>query len=182
MHLRLDTNMGNIYFDSSIQSFLDDELHAEDAITANAHEIDAATHQTMLTHLNNGGRIELKGSEFVFIPTPPDAYHVWNVDTGAWETNADLQAAKLSDWRANVAEITPKQLRLVLLENGINAKAVETAIAEIADETIREVAMIEWNYATGYQRNNENLIMIATDLLGLDALKIDAMWKAAILK
>ena len=69
-----------------------------------------------------------------------------------------------------------------LLENGINAKAVETAIASISDETTREIAGIEWNYATGYARNDENLIMIATDLLGLDALKIDEMWQAALLK
>ena len=88
----------------------------------------------------------------------------------------------MNDWRATVAEITPKQLRLVLLENGINAKKVETAIASIPDETTREIAGIEWNYATGYARTNENLIMIATDLLGLDALKIDEMWQAALLK
>ena len=112
----------------------------------------------------------------------PDQYYEWNDATGAWETNADLQAAKLSDWRNSVAEITPKQLRLVLLENGINAKTVEAAIAAIPDDTTREIAGIEWNYATGYARTNENLIMIATDLLGLDALKIDAMWQAALLK
>ena len=112
----------------------------------------------------------------------PDAYHTWNSATQEWETDADLQAAKLTDWRASVAEITPKQLRLVLLENGINAKKVETAIASISDETTREIASIEWNYATGYQRNNENLIMIATDLLGLNALQIDVMWQAALLK
>ena len=89
---------------------------------------------------------------------------------------------QLDVWRNTVSEITPKQLRLVLLENGINAKAVETAIASIPDETTREIAEIEWNYATGYGRNNENLIMIATDLLGFDDLKIDAMWQSALLK
>ena len=174
--------MGTIYFDSTIQSFLDDELHAEDAITVNAHAIDAETHQTMLAHLNSGGRIELSGSEFVFIPAPPDAYHVWNDISGIWETTADLQADKLARWRANVAEITPKQLRLVLLANGINAKAVEAAIASITDETTREIADIEWNYATGYQRSNENLIMIATQLLGLTEEQIDAMWLDALTK
>ena len=89
---------------------------------------------------------------------------------------------KLHLWRASAPEITPKQLRLVLLENGVNSKAVEAAIAAIEDETIREVAMIEWQYATGYQRNNANLIMIATELLGFDDLKIDAMWQSALLK
>ena len=114
--------------------------------------------------------------------TPPDTYHVWDAVKKQWQTNDELQAQKLQDWRATVAEITPKQLRLVLLENGVNSKAVETAIATIEDETIREVATIEWQYATGYQRNNVNLIMIATELLGFDDLKIDAMWQSALLK
>ncbi len=171
-----------IYFSKNTGGFYDNDIHAEANIPSDALEITVEQHQTMLMYLNSGGRIEVNGSEFVFIPAAPDAYHAWNDATKSWEANADLQAAKLADWRANVAEITPKQLRLVLLENGINAKAVEAAIETIADETTREVAEIEWFYATGYQRNNANLIMIATDLLGLDALKIDAMWQAALLK
>ena len=171
-----------IYFSKNTGGFYDNDIHAEANIPSDALEITVEQHQTMLMYLNSGGRIEVNGSEFVFIPAAPDAYHAWNDATKSWETNADLQAAKLADWRANVAEITPKQLRLVLLENGINAKAVEAAIETIADETTREVAEIEWFYATGYQRNNANLIMITTDLLGLDALKIDAMWQAALLK
>ena len=171
-----------IYFSMKTSAFYDDEIHTIERMPTDAMSITVGQHQAMLEHLNSGGRIELGGDDFVFIPAPPDAYHVWNEATGAWETNSELQAAKLADWRANLAEITPKQLRLVLLENSINAKAVEAAIAAISDETTREVAGIEWNYATGYQRNNENLIMIATDLLGLDALKIDDMWQAALLK
>ena len=171
-----------ILYSHAESAFYDSEIHAIADIPSDALEITAEQHQALLAHLNSGGRIEFGGDDFVFIHAPPDAYHTWNEATGAWETNAKLQAAKLSDWRANVAEITPKQLRLVLLENGINAKAVETAIASISDETTREIAGIEWNYATGYVRNDENLIMIATDLLGLDALKIDEMWQAALLK
>ena len=171
-----------IYYSHSQRAFYDDEIHQHEQIPSDALEITTEKHQEMLQHLSMGGAIELNDDEFVFIPAPPDAYHIWNETSKAWETNADLQAAKLDDWRNNVAELTPKQFRLVLLENGINAKAVETAISSIPDETTREVAGIEWNYATGYQRNNENLIMIATDLLGLDALKIDAMWQAALLK
>lgn len=113
------------------------------------------------------------------------AYLPENFELGTYVFNFETQTIEqktMAQQRENWPEITPKQLRLVLLENGINAKAVETAIASIADETTREVAGIEWNSATGYARNNENLIMIATDLLGLDALKIDEMWQAALLK
>ena len=171
-----------ILYSHAESAFYDSEIHAIADIPSDALEITADQHQALLAHLNSGGRIEFGGDDFVFIPAPPDAYHTWSEATGKWETSAELQATKLADWRANVAEITPKQLRLVLLENGINAKAVETAIASIPDETAREVAGIEWNYATGYARTNKNLIMIATDLLGLDALQIDTMWQSALLK
>ena len=171
-----------LYYSKTNAAFYDNDIHQADQIPVDAVEITSEQHGTMLEHLNSGGRIEISDNEFVFIPATPDAYHVWNETKQVWETDAKLQAAKLADWRNSVAEITPKQLRLVLLENGINAKKVETAIASISDETTREIAGIEWNYATGYARNNENLIMIATDLLGLDALQIDAMWQAALLK
>ena len=171
-----------LYFSKNTGGFYDNDIHAEANIPSDALEITVEQHQTMLMYLNSGGRIEVNGSEFVFIPAPPDAYHTWSEAAGTWETNADLQAAKLADWRANVAEITPKQLRLVLLENGITDANMQAAIANIPDETVREVAAIEWNNATGYQRNNPNLIMIATELLGLDALQIDTMWQSALLK
>ena len=171
-----------LYFSKNTGGFYDNDIHAEANIPSDALEITVEQHQTMLMYLNSGGRIEVNGSEFVFIPAAPDAYHAWNDATKSWETNADLQAAKLADWRASAPEITPKQLRLVLLENGITDANMQAAIANIPDETVREVAAIEWNNATGYQRNNPNLIMIATELLGLDALKIDAMWQAALLK
>ena len=108
-----------------------------------------------------------------------------NFALGTFVFNLETQTIEpktMAQQRENWPEITPKQLRLVLLENGVNSKAVEAAIAAIEDETIREVAMIEWKYATGYQRNNANLIMIATELLGFDDLKIDAMWQSALLK
>ena len=171
-----------LYFSKNTGGFYDNDIHAEANIPSDALEITVEQHQTMLMYLNSGGRIEVNGSEFVFIPAAPDAYHAWNDATKSWETNADLQAAKLADWRASAPEITPKQLRLVLLENGITDANMQAAIANIPDETVREVAAIEWNNATGYQRNNPNLIMIATELLGLDALQIDTMWQSALLK
>lgn len=112
--------------------------------------------------------------------SPPDRYHFWNGDLGEWETTAALQAERLAYLRANAPELTPKQLRLILLENGVTSTMVDAALASIEDEVTREVATIEWQYGTGYQRLNPNLIMIATQLLGLTDEKIDEMWKKAI--
>lgn len=89
---------------------------------------------------------------------------------------------QLQEWRETLSEISPKQLRIVLLENGITSAQVDDAISAIEDNHTKQVAMIEWQYATGYQRNNPNLIMIATQLLGLSDEQIDAMWQSALLK
>ncbi len=120
-------------------------------------------------------------SDFTVLPRP-DKYHVWDETRQSWQTNNELQQQKVIDWRNSVAEITPKQLRLVLLSNNIKSHEVESAIAQIDDEYLREVATIEWNYATGYQRTNANLVMIATQLLGLTDEQIDAMWLDALIK
>lgn len=170
-----------LYFSKKECSFFDSDVHR--TMPADIVEISNAQHQELLLHLNSGGAIDINlTGEFVFIPAAPDAWHRWNEQTNSWETNAELQAAKLQHWRETVQEITPKQLRLVLLANGFTSSAVETAITSIDDEITRETAMIEWQYGAGYQRTNANLVMIATQLLGLSEEEIDAMWLDALTK
>lgn len=168
-----------LYSQSNI-SFYDDAVHSEDQIPVDAIEITQEMHHSLLIHLSNSGGIKLSGNEFILLPPQPDKWHIWNEEISAWETNATLQAAKLENWRENIAEITPKQLRLVLLSNGITAAIVETAIGNITDEVTREIATIEWQYGTGYSRTNANLQMIATQLLGFSQEQIDEMWKHAL--
>ena len=112
--------------------------------------------------------------------SPPDSYHFFNVEVQEWQTTDELQAEKLNNWRESIAEITPKQLRLVLLANGVTSSDVETAILNIEDAITREIATIEWQYGTGYSRTNANLQMIATQLLGFSEEQIDEMWKHAL--
>ncbi|UOO89182.1 hypothetical protein LVJ82_17325 [Vitreoscilla massiliensis] len=112
--------------------------------------------------------------------TPPDNYHYFNEVSQEWETNDELQAAKLENWRQGVMDLTPKQLRLVLLENGFNSSKVEAAITQIEDEMVKETALIEWQFGTSFQRTNPNLVLIATQLLGFNDSQIDEMWKHAL--
>jgi len=74
--------------------------------------------------------------------------------------------------------LTARQLRLGLVLNGISLSSVEAAIDAIEDETDREVARIEWEYATTFERSHPLVNQIGA-ALGLTPEQIDAMWAEA---
>ena len=74
--------------------------------------------------------------------------------------------------------LTSRQLRLGLVLNGISLSSVEAAIDAIEDETDREVARIEWEYATTFERSHPLVNQIGA-ALGLTPEQIDAMWTEA---
>lgn len=76
------------------------------------------------------------------------------------------------------ARLTRRQLRLWLLSQGVQSAQVEAAIATIADPIQREVAMIEWQDATTYDRAHP-LVDTLGALLGFTTEQIDAGWQAA---
>ena len=124
--------------------------------------------------------IEITQELAMKLVSPPDPYHIFNEELQEWQTTDELQTKKLTTWRETIGEITPKQLRLVLLANGVSSSDVEAAILNIEDAITREIATIEWQYGTGYSRTNANLQMIATQLLGFSEEQIDEMWKHAL--
>lgn len=75
--------------------------------------------------------------------------------------------------------LTARQLRLGLVLNGISLSSVEAAIDAIEDETEREVARIEWEYATLYERSHPLIDRIGA-ARGLTPEQIDAMWAEAV--
>lgn len=74
--------------------------------------------------------------------------------------------------------LTSRQLRLGLVTNGISLSSVEAAIDAIEDPTDREVARIEWEYATTFERSHPLVNQIGA-ALGLTPEQIDAMWTEA---
>jgi hypothetical protein len=74
--------------------------------------------------------------------------------------------------------LTSRQLRLGLVANGISLPSVEAAIDAIEDEADREVARIEWEYATTFERSHP-LIEQVGSALGLTPEQIDDMWTEA---
>jgi|TARA_A100001518_G_C1207451_1_gene50127 hypothetical protein len=73
----------------------------------------------------------------------------------SWLNDANVILPKsdteqLERWRASAA-ITPRQARLVLAKHSL-LTGVADAIAAIEDEQQRQVAEIEWEYATSIER------------------------------
>lgn len=78
-----------------------------------------------------------------------------------------------------VPMITARQLRLALLRLGVTGAQVEAQIATIpGTDADREAAMIEWEYATTYQRDHPLVAMLGA-ALGLTEAQIDAAWMEA---
>jgi hypothetical protein len=74
--------------------------------------------------------------------------------------------------------LTARQLRLGLVTNGISLSSVEAAIDAIEDQTDREVARIEWEYATTFERSHPLIEQVGA-ALGLTPEQIDDMWAEA---
>ncbi len=78
-----------------------------------------------------------------------------------------------------VPVITARQLRRALLRLGVTGAQVEAQIAAMhGTDADREAAMIEWEYATTYQRDHP-LVALLGAALGLTTAQIDAAWKEA---
>ncbi len=69
------------------------------------------------------------------------------------------------------ASVTPRQLRLWLVTNGLPLASIDAAIGTITNALDREKAKIEWEYATSVERANPLLLFIAEELdLGSEEL------------
>lgn len=74
--------------------------------------------------------------------------------------------------------LTARQLRLGLLALGVTRAQVEALIAAIPDDTAREATLIEWEYATTYDRAHPLVAQIGA-ALRLAEQDLDAAWIAA---
>lgn len=72
------------------------------------------------------------------------------------------------------SEITPRQARLVLAKHGL-LTSVSNAIAAIEDEQQRQVAEIEWEYATRIERSAPWVTALYAGL-GLDKADVDSLF------
>jgi hypothetical protein len=78
-----------------------------------------------------------------------------------------------------LAPLSARQLRLGLVSNGISLSQVEATIDAIENQQDRDVARIEWEYASQYERDHPLIDQIGA-ALGLTPEQIDDMWMAAL--
>ena len=77
-----------------------------------------------------------------------------------------------------VPSLTRRQFRLALATNGFALADIESLIAQITDDTQRQIIQIEWQDATVFERNNSGLLAIAA-MMGLSSAQIDELWEQA---
>lgn len=78
----------------------------------------------------------------------------------------------------NLPPLTARRLRLGLIAAGISISSVDAAIAAIENDEHREVALVEWEYASQFERNHHLIEMIGS-MLGMTIEQIDTAWLAA---
>ena len=78
-----------------------------------------------------------------------------------------------------VPALTRRQFRLALATNGYSLTDIEALIAQIEDDTQRQIIQIEWQDATVFERNNSSLFAMAA-LIGLSGEQVDALWAQAL--
>ena len=79
----------------------------------------------------------------------------------------------------SVPALTRRQFRLALVTSGYSLTDIEALIAQIEDDTQRQIIQIEWQDATVFERNNNSLLAISS-LMGLSSAQIDALWSQGL--
>lgn len=77
-----------------------------------------------------------------------------------------------------VMSVTPRQIRIALIQSGISLTAIESMIDSLP-EPQKSVAKITWEYSVEFQRNNSLLVQMAP-LLGLTETDVDNLFALAI--
>jgi hypothetical protein len=105
------------------------------------------------------------------------------------DSDAELLNSGLGIWDVNSRSIiaipTPiptsisaRQIRLWLIQHGIQLYQIDNAIQQIQDDMVRQTVKIEWEYAPYVERSHPWLIPLAQSL-GLNEEQIDQAFREA---
>jgi hypothetical protein len=101
-----------------------------------------------------------KKDRWALLPEKPGSDYYWN--NGHWTQYVPVVPENVS----------ARQIRLWLINNGIQLSQVENAINNIEDPITRETIKVEWEYAPYVERNHPMLVPLA-QALGLTEQQID---------
>lgn len=82
--------------------------------------------------------------------------------------------------REAMPTLTPRQVKLMLLNIGVAPEMIDAQIAAMTDAETRAVAQIEWSSATYFRRTHPLLLQIAAAIGLTDPVQVDALWLAAL--
>jgi hypothetical protein len=90
--------------------------------------------------------------------------------------NTPLELATRNNVRP-IPDVTPRQIRLALLQLGITDAIITAAINTMPSPT-KDAALIAWEYSTAFQRNNQFVPFIG-HILSYDSIQLDNLWLSA---
>lgn len=102
----------------------------------------------------------------------------WMIDNDGSFTIAPYVPPTTEELRASMPDLTARQLRLGLIGNGIMPSQVDTALNAMPAGAAKEMALVEWDYASSFRRLHPLIASVGAALSLTDA-QIDAMWTAA---
>lgn len=111
-------------------------------------------------------------------PTDPEPVGRSLYDLAIAGTVEPYEPPTAEELRAGLPTLTARQLRLGLITNGIMPSQVQSAIEAMPPGADREKALVEWEYASSFDRLHP-LIATVGAALGLTDAQVDAMWTAA---
>jgi hypothetical protein len=146
-----------------------------------------------VSHMPTAGRynvvVEYVGEEegtfqgpWGYNPTDPYAAPAMKAAVESWVAQGKPIAAYVpptpAEQRAAMPVLSARRLRLGLIANGIMPSQVQTALEAMPAGVDREKALVEWEYASDFERLH-HLILTVGAALGLTPEQIDTMWMAS---
>ena len=77
----------------------------------------------------------------------------------------DLSFQEIEDRKPKPpSSCTPRQFRLALIQSNIDINTIESMLNNIQDETLRKIALVEWEYSIEIKRDHPLILSFASQL------------------
>lgn len=107
--------------------------------------------------------------------TCPDTFlEMPEAEFEAMKASFDISAFQEAMKKENIQNVSPRQIRLALLQLGVNGSMIDTALNSLP-EPEKSMALIEWNHASYFERNWPLVNQVAA-ILGWTESQIDDLW------
>ena len=107
----------------------------------------------------------------------PQDFLEMTVDNFTTYKNSFDITAYLASIQPPIAPVTARQIRLALFQYGITESTIDASIAAM-DEPQRSTTMIGWKYSASFDRVNQFVDLIGSDM-GMTSQQIDQLWELA---